>query len=184
MTAYTLKHDTIQYGPLRFFYSDYTDPSPPVPPMCPDPNCYGCRQPWAGWDNMFDLIFTYANYHDPRAELNGNENFGFNQMAYKLLRPGGHLVVIDHSAIDGSGVSMTKQLHRIDEAVVVNEVTGCGFELVGSEMCLRDAMDSRMGPAWQQDVTVQRTDRFVLKFRKPGGPEQEALAFQCMLGHW
>ncbi|KAJ3411902.1 Lysophospholipid acyltransferase 1 [Chytridiales sp. JEL 0842] len=175
---------TNPYGPLRFFNSEYTDPTPPVPPMCADPNCYGCRQEWAGWANMFDLIFTYANYHDPRAELQGTENFGFNQMAYTLLKPGGHLVVIDHAAIDGSGASMSAQLHRIDEVLVVQEVTGVGFELVGTDMSLRDPSDARMTPAWQQNQTPQRTDRFALKFRKPGGEEQEAMALQCMLGHW
>ncbi|KAI8848604.1 hypothetical protein BC829DRAFT_443731 [Chytridium lagenaria] len=172
-------------GPLRFFFSDYGNPTPAVPPMCDDPKCTGCRTTWAGWDNMFDLVFTYSNYHDAISELSGpSDTASFLQTAYRLLRPGGCLVVIDHAAIDGSGSSMTKALHRIDEVTVVAEVTTFGFELVDSFTGFRDPMDERTGPAWQQDMPQIRTDRFALKFRKPGGSEQVELALQCMLGHW
>ncbi|KAJ3327877.1 hypothetical protein HDU76_010973 [Blyttiomyces sp. JEL0837] len=174
---------TNPYGPLRFYYSEYSDPTPPTPPMCNDPKCTGCRSDWTGWDAMFDLIFTYANYHDPRAELTGTETPSFLSSVSRLLKPGGHLIVIDHAAIDGTGTSSTKELHRIDEVVVVDEVTRiAGLEFVGSENCLRDFEDSRLGPAWVQDRNVVKTDRFCLKFRKLGGIDQERDALKSYGG--
>ncbi|KAJ3106612.1 hypothetical protein HDU97_005977 [Phlyctochytrium planicorne] len=172
-------------GPLRFYYSDYGSPAPPVPPMCDDPKCTGCRTTWAGWENMYDLIFTYANYHDAVAELGGPSDTAIMlQNSYKLLRPGGHLVVIDHAAINGTGTNTTRDLHRIDELTVTAEVSAFGFELVDAFHGLRDPNDTKTGAAWAQDAPQVRTDRFALKFRKPGGPEQVELALQCMLGHW
>ncbi|KAJ3117568.1 hypothetical protein HDU96_006329 [Phlyctochytrium bullatum] len=172
-------------GPLRFFYSDYGNPVPPVPPMCDDPNCTGCRATWAGWDGMFDLIFSYANYHDAVAELGGPpDTAAMLQTVYRLLRPGGCFVVIDHAATEGTGSATSKALHRIDEVTVVAEATTFGFELVDSFNGLRDPSDSKTTPAWAPEAPQVRTDRFALKFRKPGGPEQVELALQCMLGHW
>ncbi|KAI9350004.1 hypothetical protein DFJ73DRAFT_776811 [Zopfochytrium polystomum] len=191
---------TNPYGPLRFFYSDYVDPTPPTPPMCKDPECPGCTQTWLGWDALFDLVFTYNNYHDARAE--GSESFGaanppalseaFLKSTYRLLRPGGHLVVIDHAAApsqvhDDQAATLTAiRLHRIEESLVVREVTSCGFELVGvEEDALRVPGDNKAEPAWSQDQPVDRlTDRFALKFRKPGGPDQERIALMCWFGHW
>ncbi|KAJ3194066.1 hypothetical protein HK101_003571 [Irineochytrium annulatum] len=172
-------------GPLRFFFSDFGNPTPPVPPMCSDPSCPGCTQPWGGWENMFDHIFTYVNYHDAEAELGGKADVNsFNQWCYRLLRPGGHLVVIDHAAIDGSQCTYAKDLHRIDETWVVNEITSAGFEFVEADNTLRYPADQRNTPAWIQDQPPILTDRFALKFRKPGGEEQEREALMCYLGHW
>jgi predicted methyltransferase len=69
-----------------------------------------------------DLITIVLNYHDisylpvDRAKM--------NQKLYAALKPGGRLVVIDHSAINGTGISAGKTLHRIDEDVVLTEVAG------------------------------------------------------------
>ena len=41
-----------------------------------------------------------------------------NQRLFAALKQGGRLVVIDHSALAGTGISAGKTLHRIDQAVV------------------------------------------------------------------
>lgn len=57
-----------------------------------------------------DLITIMLNYHDiaympvDRAKM--------NQRLFNALKPGGHLVVVDHSARPGSGTADTKSLHR------------------------------------------------------------------------
>src|SRR6478752_4776682 len=72
-----------------------------------------------------DLITIVLNYHDisylpvDRAKM--------NQRLFAALKPGGRLVVIDHSAIKGTGISAGKTLHRIDETVVLTEVRQAGF---------------------------------------------------------
>ena len=63
-----------------------------------------------------DLITLILNYHDitylpvDRAKM--------DERLYGALKPGGHLVVVDHSAKPGTGTSVGKTLHRIDEALV------------------------------------------------------------------
>ena len=73
-----------------------------------------------------DLITIIMNYHDiaympvDRAKM--------NKRLFDALKPGGHLVVLDHSAKAGSGISEAKSLHRIDEKVVMDEVSASRFQ--------------------------------------------------------
>jgi len=63
----------------------------------------------------------FLNMSVDRAEM--------NRRLFKALKPGGHLVVPDHSAKTGTGTSAAKSLHRIDEKVVVGEFRQAGFQL-------------------------------------------------------
>jgi len=77
------------------------------------------------------------------------------------------LVIVDHAAADGSDVSVTGSLHRIDRAQVVREVTAAGFVLDGESQVLRNPQDDHAARVFEGDVRG-RTDQFVLRFRKPG----------------
>jgi predicted methyltransferase len=84
----------------------------------------------------------------------------------KALKPGGVLLLIDHSAKAGHGKADAGQLHRIEEAFAVQDFTAHGFKVVAKSDLLRRPDDARdlvsyKGPA------VGKTDRFVLVFRKP-----------------
>ena len=109
-----------------------------------------------------DLITIVLNYHDisylpvDRAKM--------NQKLYAALKPGGRLVVIDHSAIKGNGVSAGKTLHRIDEDVVLTEVKQAGFVLDAEGSFLRNPADTRNESSNQPKVP---TDKFALRFVKP-----------------
>jgi predicted methyltransferase len=108
-----------------------------------------------------DLV-TFFFYHDTtymevdRAEM--------NRKLYAALKPGGMLVIADHSARAGDGATVGKTLHRIEEAVLRGEVEAAGFRLVAEGDFLRHPEDAR-------DFSVNRptgpVDEFVLKFRKP-----------------
>ena len=80
------------------------------------------------------------------------------------LKPGGFLVVADHSARPEDGTKVGKTFHRIAEASLRQEVEAAGFKLVSSGDFLRHPEDKR-------DVIVFRAptpiDEFVLKFQKP-----------------
>ncbi|KAJ3301444.1 hypothetical protein HDU76_005748 [Blyttiomyces sp. JEL0837] len=176
-------------GPMRFYNSTFQDPTPPMPSMCTAPDCVPCRtKPWPGWNSLFDIIFSYTNYHDSRADLSTTSTANpqlFLQKCYNLLKPGGHLIIIDHAAFDGSGTSCCKDMHRIDERVVVEEVSEAGFELVKGEVVLRDQRDERNGVPWVAGTgALKFTDRFALKFRKPGGRDQALDAWKCIMGYW
>jgi predicted methyltransferase len=109
-----------------------------------------------------DLITIVLNYHDisylpvDRAKM--------NQRLFAALKPGGRLVVIDHSGRPGTGISEGKTLHRIDEAVVVAEVRQAGFVLEAEGSFLRNAADPRDQTSSDSKIP---TDKFALRFIKP-----------------
>ena len=109
-----------------------------------------------------DLVTIIFNYHDiaympvDRAQM--------NQRLFDALKPGGHLVVMDHSAKAGSGVSDAKTLHRIDEKVVRDELEHAGFKLEKEGDFLRNPNDPRDQPFFKTTIP---TDKFALRFVKP-----------------
>jgi predicted methyltransferase len=109
-----------------------------------------------------DLITIVNNYHDisylpvDRAKMNAR--------LFASLKPGGHLVIVDHSARPGTGISDGKTLHRIDEAVVRDELKAAGFVLEAEGQFLRNPNDSR---AESSNDPKEPTDKFALRFVKP-----------------
>jgi predicted methyltransferase len=109
-----------------------------------------------------DLITIVLNYHDisylpvDRAKM--------NQRLFAALKPGGRLVIVDHSAKAGTGITAGKTLHRIDETVVLTEVRAAGFVLDAQGDFLRNPADTRDESSNQPKVP---TDKFALRFVKP-----------------
>jgi len=110
----------------------------------------------------FDLVTFFFFYHDTvwlevdRAKM--------NRRLYEALKPGGILVVADHSARPGDGANVTKSLHRIEESVVRRELEAAGFQFVAAGDFLRNPADARDTPVSKNPVP---NDEFVLKYRKP-----------------
>jgi len=46
---------------------------------------------------------------------------------FAALKPGGYLLIADHSAKTGDGTSVGKTFHRIEESVLHKEVEAAGF---------------------------------------------------------
>jgi len=67
---------------------------------------------------------TYMNVD--RAEMDRN--------MFAALKPGGFLVIADHSALPGQGTSVGKTLHRIEESTLRKEVEAAGFRVVLCEI--------------------------------------------------
>lgn len=109
-----------------------------------------------------DLITIVLNYHDianlpiDRAKMNAR--------LYAALKPGGRIVVVDHSAKVGSGTAHTRTLHRIDEGVVRRELAEAGFVFDGEGTYLRNPDDTREHGSGNPPIP---TDKFVLRFVKP-----------------
>jgi predicted methyltransferase len=110
----------------------------------------------------FDMITFLFFYHDTtfinvdRAEM--------NRKLFAALKPGGVLVIADHSAKAGADASAGKILHRIDENLLRQEVEAAGFKLVATGDFWRNAADTRDFSTQQPPAPV---DNFVLKFEKP-----------------
>ncbi len=83
----------------------------------------------------------------------------------RSLKPGGVLLLIDHSAKAGRGKADAGTLHRIEEPFAVQDFTAHGFKVAAKSDLLRRPDDARdlisyKGPA------LGKTDRFVVLFRK------------------
>jgi len=109
-----------------------------------------------------DLITFFFFYHDT-ANL-GVDRARMDRALYNALKPGGILVIADHSARPGDGTNVTRTFHRIEESVVRREVEAAGFQFVGEGRFLRHPEDPRDARVFGAKIPV---DEFVLKFRKP-----------------
>jgi predicted methyltransferase len=112
--------------------------------------------------NGLDLITFFFAYHDvtympvDRAEM--------NRKMFAALKPGGFLVIADHSARPGDGIGVAKTLHRIEESVLRQEIEAAGFKLAEEGNFLHHPEDPRDAVVFRPQVPV---DEFVLKYQKP-----------------
>jgi predicted methyltransferase len=83
----------------------------------------------------------------------------------RVLKPGGILLVVDHSAKPGTGRADAQNLHRIDEAFARADFEKHGFELVGQSDVLRRPDDKRDQISYKPPM-LGKTDRFVFVFRR------------------
>ena len=109
-----------------------------------------------------DLITFFFAYHDvtympaDRGEM--------NRKMFAALKPGGFLVIADHSARAGDGITVGKTLHRIEESALRKEIKAAGFKLAAEADFLRHPEDPRDAAVFRPQVPV---DEFVLKYQKP-----------------
>ncbi len=116
-----------------------------------------------------DVVFTAQNYHDLAiASYNMGDRNAMNATAFAALKPGGAYIIIDHSAVAGSPVQTEDTAnHRIDQAIVRQEVEAAGFVFDGEGDFLRNPADPRTASVFDPAIRGH-TDQFVLRFRKPG----------------
>jgi predicted methyltransferase len=109
-----------------------------------------------------DLITFFFSYHD--VTYMPVDRARMNKRMLEALKPGGHLVLADHSARAGEGTSVAKTLHRIEESTLRHEIEAAGFKLVAEADFLRHPEDPRDAAVFRPQVPV---DEFVLKYQKP-----------------
>jgi len=122
-----------------------------------------------GYDNPvppgvhdLDLVTFFFAYHD--TAFMAVDRAKMNRALFDALRPGGVLVVTDHSAQPGAGTSVVKTLHRIEESTLRGEIEAAGFKLIAEADFLRNPGDMRDAIVFRPQTPV---DEFVLKFVKP-----------------
>jgi predicted methyltransferase len=84
----------------------------------------------------------------------------------RALKPGGVLLVVDHSAKPGTGNHDAGTLHRIDEAWARKDFEAHGFKFVKAGDALRNPADKRDTVSYRRPA-LGHTDRFMLLFSKP-----------------
>ena len=109
-----------------------------------------------------DVLWLHLFYHDLHTALiqgKGATADAFNRAVHDRLKPGGRYVVVDHAAAAGSGTSDTQSLHRIDPALVREEVEAAGFVLDAVSTLLANEADPHSIKVFDPSIKGQ-TDRF------------------------
>lgn len=107
-----------------------------------------------------DLYWVDSEGHWPKIDVGGV----LDQLA-QALKPGGVLLLVDHSAKPGTGSADATKLHRIDEAYAIEDFETHGFKVVAKSDLLRRPDDARDQLSYKEPM-LGKTDRFVLVFRK------------------
>jgi predicted methyltransferase len=110
----------------------------------------------------FDLVTFLFYYHD--TTYMNVDRAAMDRKLLAALKPGGFLVIADHSALPGQGTSVGKTLHRIEESTLRQEVEAAGFRVVAEGNFWRSPDDTHDFPSYRPTTPV---DNFVLKFQKP-----------------
>ena len=121
--------------------------------------------------NQFDAILMVLSYHDSYWVSPDNNWLKINvpqlhAEMFESLKPGGVLGVIDHYAEAGSPRETGGTLHRIDRDIVIAELENAGFVLEAKSDLLRNMEDDHSLGVFDPSVRG-KTDRFMLRFKKP-----------------
>jgi predicted methyltransferase len=121
-------------------------------------------------DHSLDAVLLIKVYHDLYWVDKDHEwpkmdpNTVLNEIA-RVLKPGGTLLLVDHSAKPGTGSADAGTLHRIDEAYARADFEKHGFSFVTNSDVLRRPDDPRDALTYEGPM-VGKTDRFVMVFHK------------------
>ncbi|MHC4838487.1 MAG: class I SAM-dependent methyltransferase, partial [Planctomycetota bacterium] len=99
----------------------------------------------------------------------------FNAMVFHHLKPGGVFGVVDHHAAEGAGIYGGRSLHRVEAAMVREEIEAAGFVLEAESYVLTDPEDTLDWNVFSRDHGGRdSTSRFVHLYRKPlAAPAEE-----------
>ena len=108
-----------------------------------------------------DLYWVSEKYQHPRLEV---PTVLANWFA--ALRPGGHVVIVDHVGPAGDPREVVEKLHRIDPGRVKADMAAAGFVLEAESSVLRRSDDGHDLNVFDPAIRG-KTDRFALKFKRP-----------------
>jgi predicted methyltransferase len=114
-----------------------------------------------------DVVWTSQNFHDYPDEFMGKgDPSALARDAFKLLKPGGTFMVIDHRTKPGRGLADTDTLHRVDPASVRQIAEAAGFRFAGESKVLENPDDPLDIPVFDKSIRGH-TSQFAYKFVKP-----------------
>ncbi|MDH3746578.1 MAG: methyltransferase domain-containing protein [Gammaproteobacteria bacterium] len=122
-------------------------------------------------EGSLDAIMMVLAYHDVyyAEPQNGWPKIDVDHLLaelYQGLKPDGIVGIVDHYAEAGAPRETGGTLHRIDRNIVIADFESAGFELAAKSDVLRNMNDDYSKNVFEPDLRG-KTDRFVLKFRKP-----------------
>lgn len=122
--------------------------------------------------NAYDFAIMNLDYHDvywedAERKIVRMDPDRWVATLYRAMKPGGVLGVIDHAASPGGDTrAVVDKLHRIDPAVARADFERAGFVVEATSTMLANPADDHSANVFDEKIRG-RTDRFILKLRKP-----------------
>jgi predicted methyltransferase len=111
----------------------------------------------------YDAAISALNFHDAYYLESPEAAAEMAAAVYAVLKPGGVFGIIDHV---GSPDGANDKLHRIDKALVIDIATAAGFSVEADSGLLANPADDHTQGVFSDGIRG-KTDRFLLKLRKP-----------------
>jgi predicted methyltransferase len=86
---------------------------------------------------------------------------------FRVLKPGGYFVILDHAANAGDPPTTGDTLHRIDPKLVKDAAAAAGFTLEEESTILANPADDHTKGVFDDSIR-RHTDQFLLRYKKPG----------------
>jgi predicted methyltransferase len=123
-------------------------------------------------DASVDVVTWFLGPHDLYYKPEGSsKGLGDAVKSYseifRVLKPSGYFVVLDHAAAAGSPTDTGGTIHRIDPAHVKASAAAAGFALEEESSLLANPADDHKLGVFDPKIR-RKTDQFLLRFIKPG----------------
>ena len=117
-------------------------------------------------DRVLWILGPHEVYFTPKGSTGLGDPAKTYAEIYRVLKPGGVFVAMDHAANAGDPTTTGGTIHRVDPAVVLAAAKAAGFRLDAKSDVLANPSDDRTKMVF--DPTVRRhTDQFLFRFVKP-----------------
>jgi predicted methyltransferase len=117
-------------------------------------------------DRVLWMLGPHEIYYAPKDQPQLADPAKTYAELYRVLKPGGVFVAMDHAAAAGAPPTTGNTIHRIDPAIVLASAKAAGFRLDDKSEMLANPADDRAKLVFGPTVR-RRTDQFLFRFVKP-----------------
>lgn len=121
-------------------------------------------------DNSVDVLTWFLGPHELFFTMDDGSTFGMPEKSYteifRVLKPGGRFVVLDHAAQTGVSESTGASLHRVDPATVRTRAEKAGLVFSKESKVLANSTDDHTLHVFAPEIR-RKTDRFLHLYTKP-----------------
>jgi len=129
-----------------------------------------------GADASYDRVLTFRNNH---SWINAGYHDAVYAEAFRVLKPGGVLGVVQHRAREGADPGASAKTGYVPETVVIEAARRAGFELAGRSEVNANRKDTKDHPegVWTLPPSYRLGDRDRAKYEAIGESDRMTLKF-------